>query len=139
MKFTWHSDRRWQQERAEAMKYASSFKARSKLWPGVTLEIARISFGRRIELARRIRDLAQRMEFLEAGSTPREKIEATLLASEIDRIYLEWGLKGVEGLIQDGKEATPESLIEAGPESLCQEALALVKAECGLSEAERKN
>jgi hypothetical protein len=121
------------------MKYASTFKARSKEWPDVTLEIARISFGRRIELTRRIRELAQKAEFCEAGGTPREKIEATLLSSEIDRTYLEWGLMGVAGLDVDGATATPGALIQAGPEGLCQEALALIKSECGLSEAERKN
>jgi hypothetical protein len=121
------------------MKYASTFKARSRKWPEVTLEIARISFGRRIELARKIRELAQKAEFFEAGGTAKEKVEATLLESEIDRMYLEWGLAGVDGLEVDGQAATPESLIQTGPESLCQEALALIKAECGLSEAERKN
>ena len=35
--------------------------------------------------------------------------------------------------------ATAESLIESGPEELFKEALAAVKAECGLSENERKN
>jgi hypothetical protein len=39
----------------------------------------------------------------------------------------------------DGAEATPELLAEAGPESLFQEALAAVRAEAGLTGAERKN
>ncbi|MCE5306205.1 MAG: hypothetical protein LLG20_01040 [Acidobacteriales bacterium] len=151
MKFTWLSDRRrpagagvYAQDRTEretsgAMKYASTFKARSKTCPKVTLEIARISFGRRIELMRKIRELAARAEFLEAGGTPKEKMEASLLESEVERTYIEWGLTGVEGLVVDGRAATPESLIQSGPEALCREALALIKAECGLSEAERKN
>jgi len=151
MKFTWHSGRRRTgsagieaQDRTErgatgAMKYGSTFKARSKTYPQVTLEIARISFGRRIELMRRIRELAAKAEFLEAGSTPKEKMEAALLEGEVERTYLEWGLTGVEGLMVDGQAATPESLIQSGPEALCREALALIKAECGLSEAERKN
>jgi hypothetical protein len=153
MKFSWRSARKTRTEANEdeaakerlarrtsrTMKYASTFKARSKKWPEVTLEIGRISFGRRIELTRRIRELARKAEFFEAGGTPRERIEATLLESEIDRTYLEWGLLGVEGLEVDGTTATPEVLIEAGPEALCQEALSLIKAECGMSEAERKN
>jgi hypothetical protein len=153
MKFSWRSARKARAEENEdhagkkrlagrtsrAMKYASTFKAKSKTWPGVTLEIGRVSFGRRIELTRRIRELAQKAEFFEAGGTPKENIEATLLASEIDRTYLEWGLIGVEGLEVDGETATPEGLFLAGPEALCQEALGLIKAECGMSEAERKN
>lgn len=148
MKFTWRSARKVrggagatvsEGRTSRAMKYASTFKVRSKRWPEVTLEIARISFGRRIDLARRVRELAQRTEFLEAGGTPREKVEATLLESEIDRVYLEWGLAGVDGLEVDGQTATPETLLQSGPDELCQEALAHIKAECGLSEAERKN
>jgi hypothetical protein len=45
----------------------------------------------------------------------------------------------VRGLRIDGEPATPASLIERGPEKLFQEALAAVKAECGLNEVEKKN
>jgi len=98
-----------------------------------------MSFGRRVELTRRIRELAARQEFLEAGDAPNEKMEAALLASEIDRIYLLWGLREVKGLELDGLPATPESLAASGPEELCREALTAVKQQCGLAEAERKN
>src|SRR5438445_6595722 len=106
---------------------------------GVRYAIARVSFGRRIELARRIREIGRKMEYLEATSDVREKLEATVLAAEIDRAYLEWGLIGVEGLTIDGAEATPESLIEKGPVGIAAEILERIKAECGLSEDERKN
>jgi hypothetical protein len=76
---------------------------------------------------------------MEAGDTPNEKMEAALLASEIDRIYMLWGLQEVTGLELDGQPATPESLSASGPEELFREALAAVKQQCGLSEAERKN
>ena len=39
----------------------------------------------------------------------------------------------------DGVPATPESLAAVGPEELFREAIAAVKAECGLTDAERKN
>ena len=90
-------------------------------------------------MTRRIRELAARREFMEAGDTPNEKMEAALLASEIDRIYMLWGLQEVTGLELDGQPATPESLSASGPEELFREALAAVKQQCGLSEAERKN
>jgi hypothetical protein len=106
---------------------------------GVRYGIARLSFGRRIELARRIREIGRKMEYLEAGSDVREKLEATVLAAEIDRAYLEWGLTGVTGLAIDGVEATPQSLIERGPVELAKEILERIKAECGLTEDERKN
>jgi hypothetical protein len=66
-------------------------------------------------------------------------VEAALAASEIDRVYVSWGLAGVEGLEIDGRPATAELLLDAGPESLVSEALALIRREAGLSEEERKN
>jgi hypothetical protein len=121
------------------MEYESAVKVDSKAKVGVRFEIARMSFGRRLELIRRVRELAQKYEFLEAGSSLKEKIEATAVAAEIDKIYLSWGLQGIEGLSVNGAPATPDSLIAKGPEDLCQEIIAAIKRECGLSEAERKN
>jgi|SRR5580658_8621511 hypothetical protein len=121
------------------MEYTSFETIDSNVAPGVSYTVAKMSFGRRVELMRRIRELAARKEFNEAGDTPNEKMEAALLASEIDRIYLVWGLREVMGIEVDGLPATPESLAASGPEELCREALAAVKQQCGLSEAERKN
>jgi hypothetical protein len=121
------------------MEYQSTVRRESKSHPGVRFSVYRMSFGRRLELLRRVRELAARAEFLAAGNDPREKIEATLLAGEIDRLYLLWGLAGVEGLEVDGQAATPELLVEAGPEPLCREVLSAVRAEAGLDEEELKN
>jgi hypothetical protein len=121
------------------MDYQSAITIESKSFPGVAFTILRMSFGRRIELIRRVREAAARVEFLEAGSDPREKIEAALLGSEIDRLYLLWGLAKIEGLTVDGEPATTESLAAAGPEALAREIVAAIKAESGLSEDERKN
>jgi hypothetical protein len=98
-----------------------------------------MSFGRRVELTRRIRELAERVEFLIAGETAKEKLDATLLSAEIDRTYVLWGLRGIEGLELDGIPSTPESLVSDGPEDLVREALSAIKAECGLSDDEIKN
>jgi electron transfer flavoprotein alpha/beta subunit len=106
---------------------------------GVRYEIVRVSFGRRIELARRIREIGRRMEYLEAGSDARETLEATVLAAGIDRAYLDWGLVSVEGLEIDGAAATPETLVDRGPVELAMEILRRIKAECGMTEDERKN
>src|ERR1017187_2042763 len=97
---------------------------------GVRYEIVRVSFGRRIELARRIREIGRRMEYLEAGSDARETLEATVLSAEIDRAYLDWGLLTVEGLQIDGVVATPEALVDRGPVELAMEILRRIKAEC---------
>jgi len=117
----------------------------SRIWfaaeamDGVRYEIVRVSFGRRIELARRIREIGRKMEYLEAGSDARETLEATVLAAEIDRAYLEWGLTAVEGLEIDGVAATPETLVDHGPVELAMEILGRIKSECGMTEDERKN
>lgn len=107
--------------------------------PGVEYIIGRMTFGRRLELMRSVRDLAARLEFFEAGREARNEMEASLLGGEIDKVYLLWGLEEIRGLDIDGVPATPESLIERGPEDLFHEALAIVRAECGLTENERKN
>lgn len=121
------------------MNYQSYKLLESEACPGVKLRIRRVSFGRRIELLKHIWDRAAKLEFLEASQDPREKLEATLLACELDKIYLLWGLEGIEGLEVDGVPATPEMLANAGPEALCGEALRAIKAELGLSEVEEKN
>jgi hypothetical protein len=107
--------------------------------PGVRFAVARMSFGRRVELVRRLREIGRKAEFLEAGTDTREKLESAVLAGDVDRAYLEWGLADVEGLSIDGETATVEELIAKGPVALALEVLAKVKAECGLSEDERKN
>ena len=122
-----------------AKGYESSVWCDADECPGLRYRLARMSFGRRIELGRRIREIGRKMEYLEASSDAREKLEATVLAAEIDRAYLEWGLLEIEGLEIDGVAATPASLIESGPAELAAEILARIKAECGLTEDERKN
>jgi hypothetical protein len=98
-----------------------------------------MSFARRVDLMRQVRELARRMEFLEAGREPGETMDSTLIQVEVNRLYLMWGLIEVAGLEVDGAAATPASLAESGPEDLFREALAAVRAETGLSGAERKN
>jgi hypothetical protein len=66
-------------------------------------------------------------------------MEAALLATEINQVYLLWAVAEIAGLEIDGQTATPETLVAAGPEELCREIIAAIKAECGLSEDERKN
>ncbi len=107
--------------------------------PRVRYRIAKMSLGRRIELARRIREAGRSIEFLEAGNDVREKLEAAVLKGEMDRVYLQWGLEAIEGLEIDGEEATPALLIEKGPANLAAEILKQIRSECGLSESERKN
>ncbi len=107
--------------------------------PGVEFVIARMTFGRRIELMRQVRDLAARLEYFDAGRDAKNEMEANLLGAEIDRLYIRWGLEEIRGLELDGLPATPDSLIESGPEGLFVEALTAVRAECAMTENERKN
>ena len=119
----------WQSRRVVASKTA----------PGVEFVIARMTFGRRLELMKRVRDLAVRLEYFEAGREEKNRIEASLLGAQIDRLYVEWGVERILGLEIDGEPATPVSLIDRGPEELFRETLEAVRAECGLNEQERKN
>lgn len=98
-----------------------------------------VCLGRRIELARRIREIGRKAEFLEAGDDVRDKLEAAVLQGEIDRVFLEWGLEAIEGLEIDAEAATPTGLIERGPLALAMEIVGRIRGECGLNETERKN
>ncbi len=121
------------------VSYESILKISSKVMPGVTFAINRISFGRRMELSRRVREISQKGEFLEAGSELQEKIEASILAQQVDALYIHWALAGIEGLTIDGEPAGIEQLLDKGPEELMREILSAIKEQCGLSDAERKN
>ena len=121
------------------MNYESVAVVESRAVPGVNYTVALMSFGRRVELMRRVRELAGRVEFLEAGADAGAKMDAGMLRAEIDRLYLIWGLRSVAGLQVDGVEATVEMLADCGPEELFREALAAVRAHTGMDDAERKN
>jgi len=98
-----------------------------------------MSFGRRVELMRRVRELARRCEFLSASEDAGEKMDSLLLQSEIERVYIMWGVKAVSGLSVDGRVADVQSMAAEGPEELFREALAAVRRQIGLNEEERKN
>jgi len=121
------------------MEYESLVRHPSTSMAGVEFVVARMSFGRRMELMKRIRELAQRSEFSAAGEALQDKMDAAVAAAEIDRLYVEWGLAEIKGLVLDGEPATAQALVTAGPEELFREALEAVKRECLLNEAERKN
>jgi hypothetical protein len=121
------------------MTYESYEVKESNTHPGVRFVVNRMSFGRRIELMRLVRDLAPRWECLQAGTTKPDSMEAGLLSAEIDRLYLQWGLKEVEGLEIDGHPATTETLLRLGPEELLREAIDYVKDACRLSRQATKN
>jgi hypothetical protein len=98
-----------------------------------------MTFGRRIDLMRRVRQLGGQFEFERAGSSIDDRLQASLTAAAIDELYLSWGLVSIEGLELDGRVASPESLALCGPEALCREIIAAIKRECALTEEERKN
>jgi hypothetical protein len=115
-----------------AVNYVSSSVVESQKVAGVRLTILKMSFGRRTELMGRVRELARRAEFLAAGESAGERMDAALARAQIDRLYVIWGLQGIAGLKVDGVEATPEILADAGPEELFREAVGLVRRETGL-------
>jgi hypothetical protein len=125
--------------KGSGVKYDSEIWIGSKAIPGVRFAIYRISFGRRMELSRRVREISRKAEFLAAGTELHEKSEANILAQEIDAMYLQWGLVSVDGFNIDGETATALHLLEKGPEDLAREIVCAIKEQCGLTEAERKN
>lgn len=86
-----------------------------------------------------VRSYAARLDFLRAGKAPDEQLDSRILEQETARIYLKWGIAQIHGLSIDGATATPENLLESGPEGLVKEALTVIIEQVGLSEEERKN
>lgn len=121
------------------MQYESMVRLESKCSENVSFQIFRMSFGRRLELMKKVRELGLKLEFQRTGDGIDDRLEAGLLAGEIDALYLEWGLASVDGLVLDGVPATPVAVISSGPEELTREILDAIRAECGLNEDERKN
>jgi hypothetical protein len=119
--------------------YTSTRELESTVCAGVRFRIARISFGRRLELTRRVRELGRCIRFDEAGEAVEGRLSAAIARAEIDRLYLDWGMIGIAGLRIDGRDAEAADLIEAGPEELCREIVTAIRHECGLTEEERKN
>jgi hypothetical protein len=121
------------------MTYESTVTVFSQCAPDVSYSIYRMSFGRRLELMRQVRETAARLDFLRAGANEADQMEARILAAEIEQLYVRWGVREVCGLEIDGEPATPETLASSGPEDLFAEAVQAVARECGLDEEERKN
>src|SRR5260370_39366629 len=121
------------------IEYESTVALPSKTVEGVEFTIVRLSFARRMELARGVLELSRRMEFQRAGEGIDDSIEANILSCEIDRLYLRWGLVSINGLMVEGMDATAELLAEKGPENLAEEIVAAIKAQCGLTDNERTN
>lgn len=110
----------------------------SEVLRGVEYSIRRVSLGQRIELTKAVRELALRNDFLRAAEIS-DQMEATLADLLVKKLYLQWGLVEIRGLIIDGKPATPERLVDNGPEALADEIVSGIRAELELSPEERKN
>jgi hypothetical protein len=130
------------------MKFISLLRrpvnCRSLLWhdsqaiKGVRFATRRASLAQRLELARRIRELTLRYEFLKSGE-PADQMEATLSDLLANKLYVEWGLAQMDGLLIDGRPATTDRLIDKGPSELVDEIIEVIRSGIGLSDDERKN
>jgi hypothetical protein len=121
------------------MEYHSTQLHDSAVLEGVQFRTARMSFRRRLELTKAVRDLVNRIEYHESAPSPEEKLSAAILTREVEAIYLKWGLLEVCGLVLDGRPATVDLVLEAGPEAFVEEILEAIKTDCGLTDDERKN
>jgi hypothetical protein len=122
----------------ETKKYSSLSPHSSETMPGVQFVVKRASLGQRIDLNHRVRELTMKYDFLKAGDAT-SQLEAALSELLVMRLYLEWGLERVEGLLIDEREATIASLITNGPERLAHEIVGVIQAENNLTDDERKN
>jgi len=121
------------------MDYSSTLTIESQSYPGVRFTVRRMSFGRRLELMKRVRAAAGALEFEAAGDTMTDKVDAAMTSCTLDRMYFEWGFEGIDGLQIDGTDVDAITLLDRGPEPLVGEIVEQIRRECGLSENERKN
>ncbi len=118
--------------------YSSLIWFESQASEGVSYAVRRISLSQRIDLTGHVRELMLRYEFLRAGD-PSDDLQANLVELQVQKLYIEWGLREIQGLTIDGEPATVEALIEKGPESLANEIASAIRGQLELSEEERKN
>ena len=106
--------------------------------PGARFAIRRISFSQRLELARRIRELSLKEEFLRAGAAD-EQLGGAICDLLARKALLEWGFVDICGFTIDGRSPSLEMMLDKGPEALVMEIVAAIQTEASLSEQERKN
>ncbi|HRJ20541.1 MAG TPA: hypothetical protein PLF84_15935 [Bryobacteraceae bacterium] len=123
----------------EQVQWESAFWRASEEMPAVRYRVRRASLARRAELTRRVRGLVEELACRAAGEGAVERLAAAELELEADRIYVEWGVLELAGLVIDGEAASVGAVVEKGPEGLCREMAAAVRSELTLSEGERKN
>lgn len=126
-------------EEPSGLLYASETEHTSESHPGVRYVLHRCSLARRIALIERLAGHAARFEALRASERLDDRVQAEALRLRMDFEYLDWGLARVHGLLIDGEAPTVQTMFERGPESLVQEIVARIRAECELSGDERKN
>ena len=119
--------------------YASEKFFESQQVSGVSFVLRKMSAARRLHLVERLGELASRLEALQASDRMDDRVQAEALRIRMDREYLFWGLKSIEGIEIDGAPADAEILFEQGPEALVAEIVGSIRRECEFSPAERKN
>lgn len=136
------------------MGYNATREYQSFVFPGVKLHLRKMTEGRRLELRKilsgpnqKIHDLLRQQTEIEKVDEPqRDTLKLFMLQDEIDGLLMEivnpawltWGVKGIEGLVVDGKSLSVVDWAD-WPSALYTEAIAAVKAEAELNGEERKN
>ena len=122
----------------EPFCYSSIVWHESAVLPGVQFAVRRSSLSQRIDLTQRLRELTLKNEFLRAGDIG-DQLQASLSDLLARKLYLEWGLVEINGLVIDGTPADVKLLIDQGPERLIEEIISRISSETELTEQERKN
>lgn len=135
-------------------KHETTRRVESINFPGVVFFLKKMTEGRRIQLRsllgehnHRVREILKQQSALEAVPEAERDMPAWLdLQEEFDGIMIEkvnpvwinWGVKLIEGLESDGKPLTVDEWKE-WPSALTNEVVEAVKAEAELNGTERKN
>jgi hypothetical protein len=145
------------------MDYENTERIESKVAPGVVIVYYKAIEERRIELRRQAADIAAKFRSLNAevrklqyewakpdiDEPTKEDLmvrqenvleqQHTIMITELNPLYLRWGIKAVEGLKVNGVEIkTPDALLH-GPGELYAETIKTIHDRLGLNDDQIKN
>ena len=136
------------------MKYETTKRIESALFPGVSIILRKMTEGRRIELRsltseanKRVREIMRAQA--EIDKKPEDERDTTtwlelqdefdgLRIGTINPVWIKWGVKQIEGLEVDGRVLGVEDWKD-WPSALTEEVLEAVNGESELNGTERKN
>lgn len=137
-----------------AFKIQTTTRHESTTCPGVVFQLWRMTDARRSELRkqlgsaqRRIRVILREQDKIQAAGENQdydawlvlEEEYHTIMGDQVHPIQIKWGVKSIEGLLDEDDNPVGVEQCMSWPSVLLEEVVGAVQEEMGLNGAERKN